>query len=76
MSTKSLTVIASQPEPPEVNIDRFARECARLAGSAARLVGPGANAVRAAAQQLLTAIEIFEQHRRRLAAEVLRAGAE
>jgi len=51
---------------------RLSRRCERLAQDLRGLTGPGATAVRAAARQLLVAIELYEQQRRRLAAEVLR----
>jgi hypothetical protein len=76
METKSLIVVAPQRELSEVNIERFARECARLADNATRLTGPGANAVRVAAQQLVRSLELYEQQRRRLAAEILRGDTE
>jgi hypothetical protein len=55
--------------------ERIARDCEQLAVHAVRLGGPGAAAVRAAARQLVVAVEQYEQLRRRLAAEQPRDGA-
>jgi len=47
-------------------------DCQQLGARLEGLSGPGAQAVRSAARRLVVAMELYEQHERRVAAEVLR----
>jgi Holliday junction resolvase RusA-like endonuclease len=70
----SLAVVRAEPEFADPALIA-GHEFVRLANERALRGGPGANAVRSLAQQLYNALLFIEQHDRRMAAEVLRSGA-
>ncbi len=73
--TSALELAHVRPLPPvRMTNDRrlILRDCQHLAARLDGLSGPGAAAVRSAAGRLVVAMELHEQHQRRVAAEVLR----
>jgi hypothetical protein len=56
-----------------LDVERFARDCERIADDSRKLGGPGAAAVRSGARTLAMAVDLYQQQQRRLAAEELRS---
>jgi hypothetical protein len=65
-----LTRRSESAVPP--NIAELAQRYRRVAPALEQLGGPGSAEVRAAARRLTVALELYEQHQRRQAAETLR----
>jgi hypothetical protein len=72
MSDTSLTLAPRAETTRRSGLRELGRKCEDVATDVAGVNGPGAGAVRAAAHALAVAIQLYEQQRRRMAAEVLR----